>query len=133
MICSSICRNEVTCQKYTTSLFLVQRQKVVFLSNSHASLRCSLKKRVTTGFEHWTRAGRPTVCTLPLNFPSAHAIPLVVFLGINDCGTTECDGLESIVETLFDALHNLYVKAGARNFVLIDVPPIDRSPQGMIA
>jgi len=34
------------------------------------------------------------------------------------------------VEAIFDTLHNLYVKIGARNFVLIDVPPIDRSPGG---
>ena len=53
-----------------------------------------------------------------------------MFLGINDCGTTDSDELESIVESLFDVLHQLYVKAGARNFVLFDVPPIDRSPQG---
>ncbi|KAM5539794.1 hypothetical protein V8D89_006607 [Ganoderma adspersum] len=54
-----------------------------------------------------------------------------IFLGINDCGTTDSDELESIVEGLFDALHQLYVQAGARNFVLFDVPPIDRSPQAI--
>lgn len=31
-----------------------------------------------------------------------------------------------------DAVHELYVKAGARNFVFLDVPPVGRSPQGMI-
>ncbi|EIW82317.1 carbohydrate esterase family 16 protein, partial [Coniophora puteana RWD-64-598 SS2] len=35
------------------------------------------------------------------------------------------------VEAVSDALHSLYVKAGARNFVLLDVPPIDRSPQAV--
>lgn len=54
----------------------------------------------------------------------------VIFLGINDCGTSECDELDSVVEMIFDALHDLYVKVGARNFILIDVPPIDRSPEG---
>lgn len=29
-----------------------------------------------------------------------------------------------------DAVHTLYVKAGARNFVLIDVPPVNLAPQG---
>lgn len=29
-----------------------------------------------------------------------------------------------------DAVHELYVKAGARNFILIDVPPVHVSPQG---
>ncbi|KAF8189347.1 SGNH hydrolase-type esterase domain-containing protein [Pholiota molesta] len=54
-----------------------------------------------------------------------------VFLGINDCGTTERDELDSIVDNIFDTLHHLYVKAGARNFVLFDIPPIDRSPQAI--
>jgi len=49
-------------------------------------------------------------------------------LGINDCGRTYSDELEPIVEAIFDTLHDLYVKVGARNFVLLDVPPIDRSP-----
>ena len=54
----------------------------------------------------------------------------VISLGINDCGGTSSDELEPIVEAIFDILHDLYVKVGARNFVLIDVPPIDRSPGG---
>jgi len=52
-----------------------------------------------------------------------------VFIGINDCANY--DELEDSVEAVSDALHNLYVKAGARNFVLLDVPPIDRSPQAV--
>ncbi|KAJ8468269.1 hypothetical protein ONZ51_g9752 [Trametes cubensis] len=52
-----------------------------------------------------------------------------VFMGINDCGSNDIYDLESIVEAIDDAIHILYVKAGARNFVLIDVPPINRSPQ----
>ncbi|GLB40125.1 hypothetical protein LshimejAT787_0706350 [Lyophyllum shimeji] len=60
-----------------------------------------------------------------------HGTIYFVFLGINDCGTTECDELDSIVENIFDTLHQLYVKAGARNFVLFDIPPIDRSPQAI--
>lgn len=55
----------------------------------------------------------------------------VIFIGINDCGTADsADELEPIVETVFDTVHDLYIKAKARHFVLIDVPPIDRSPQG---
>ena len=56
--------------------------------------------------------------------------PAVLSLGINDCGRTFSDELEPIVEAIFDVLHDLYVKFGARNFVLIDVIPIDRSPGG---
>ncbi|KAK0206996.1 hypothetical protein DFS33DRAFT_1256362, partial [Desarmillaria ectypa] len=52
----------------------------------------------------------------------------VLYLGINDRGRTSSDELEPLVEALLDAVHDLYVKAGARNFVLVDVLPIDRSP-----
>ncbi|KAI0710089.1 hypothetical protein C8Q76DRAFT_624757 [Earliella scabrosa] len=52
-----------------------------------------------------------------------------VSMGINDCGSTDADELEPIVESVFDTVHDLYVKAGARNLILVDVPPIDRSPQ----
>ncbi|KAJ7156014.1 hypothetical protein C8R43DRAFT_818005, partial [Mycena crocata] len=53
-----------------------------------------------------------------------------VFIGINDCGSTAVDELEPIVESVLDALHDLYTKAGGRKFVIIDVPPINRSPSG---
>ena len=59
-----------------------------------------------------------------------HFVFPVFFLGINDCGRTEEDDLESIVETMFDGVHDLYIKAGARNFVFVDVPPMDRFPGG---
>ncbi|KAF9482559.1 hypothetical protein BDN70DRAFT_801301, partial [Pholiota conissans] len=57
----------------------------------------------------------------------------VLFLGINDCGGTRSDELEPIAEILFDAVHDLYVKAGARIFVVVDVPPINRSPSAVDA
>ncbi|RPD74508.1 hypothetical protein L226DRAFT_582184 [Lentinus tigrinus ALCF2SS1-7] len=52
----------------------------------------------------------------------------VLHLGINDCGATDEDDLDEIVEKLLDAAHDLYVKAGARNFIFMDVIPIDRTP-----
>ena len=71
----------------------------------------------------------------------------VIWLGINDCGCeshcsqslaqvhayypysgTASDGLEPIVEQLFDAMHDLYTKWKARSFLLIDVPPMHRCP-----
>ena len=55
---------------------------------------------------------------------------IVIFIGINDCGSNDVDDLDTAMEPIFDVLHDLYVKAGARNFVLVDVPPSDRSPQG---
>ncbi|GJE89904.1 hypothetical protein PsYK624_060160 [Phanerochaete sordida] len=55
----------------------------------------------------------------------------LLFLGINDCGATDADELAPAVERMVDALHDLYVRAAARNFVLVDVPPVDRSPQAV--
>ncbi|KIM66770.1 carbohydrate esterase family 16 protein [Scleroderma citrinum Foug A] len=52
-----------------------------------------------------------------------------IFLGINDCGSTDSDELEFVIETILDTVHDLYVKAGARKFIFVNVPPIDRSPQ----
>jgi len=52
----------------------------------------------------------------------------VLWLGINDCGNASADELEDVLDALFDIVHALYVKAGARNFLLMDVPPLDRSP-----
>ncbi|KAI0721952.1 hypothetical protein C8T65DRAFT_565188, partial [Cerioporus squamosus] len=58
-----------------------------------------------------------------------HDLSLPLFhLGINDCGATDEDDLDEIVEKLLDAAHDLYVKAGARNFIFMDVIPMDRTP-----
>jgi len=54
----------------------------------------------------------------------------VFFLGINDCGGIPGEDLSSSAEVLFDAIHRLYIGATARNFILVDVPPTDRSPAG---
>jgi len=42
------------------------------------------------------------------------------------------DELEDVVDTLFDAMHELYVKAGAINYLVMDVPPVGRSPGGKL-
>ncbi|KAL6304607.1 hypothetical protein BKA93DRAFT_270144 [Sparassis latifolia] len=56
----------------------------------------------------------------------------VFWLGTNDCGRTGAEDLEEIVDTIFDdGLDELYVHAGARNFLVIDVPPNDRSPAAL--
>ena len=54
---------------------------------------------------------------------------LVIFIGIQNV-LTDSDDVADIFKKLFAEITKLYVKAGARNFVIIDVPPIDRSPQG---
>ncbi|KAH0584706.1 hypothetical protein H2248_010233 [Termitomyces sp. 'cryptogamus'] len=52
-----------------------------------------------------------------------------IFLGINDLSLMDEDELDSVAELISDAMHDLYVKARARNFVVLDVPPVDFSPQ----
>ena len=54
----------------------------------------------------------------------------VFFLGINDCGGVPGEDLSSLVDVVFDAIHQLYIDVNARNFILVDVPPTDRSPAG---
>jgi hypothetical protein len=54
-----------------------------------------------------------------------------VYLGINDCGGRGDDILDIITTKLFDTLRDLYVKAKARNFVLIGVPPFQHTPMSM--
>jgi hypothetical protein len=45
---------------------------------------------------------------------------------------TDADELELIFEQIFDTMHDLYIKWKARSFLLIDVPPIQRSPGGPV-
>jgi hypothetical protein len=56
-----------------------------------------------------------------INHPIAH---------IFDGRSVSTDELEDILEHLSDIVHTLYVKAGARNFLFVDVPPLDWSPGG---
>lgn len=44
---------------------------------------------------------------------------------------TDADELEPIVEQIFEAMHSLCIKWKARSFLLIDVPPMYRSPGGI--
>ncbi|KAJ3508552.1 hypothetical protein NMY22_g16575 [Coprinellus aureogranulatus] len=55
---------------------------------------------------------------------------VVIWIGINDCGRNDPDDLPAIVEIVFDAVHKLYTEWKARAFLLIDVPPMHRSPGG---
>ena len=43
---------------------------------------------------------------------------------------TDADELEQIVEQIFEVMHDLYIKWKAGVFLLIDVPPMHRSPGG---
>ncbi|PBL03007.1 hypothetical protein ARMGADRAFT_281021 [Armillaria gallica] len=84
-------------------------------------------RRPTPMFPPSIRPNYLRFCTSrPFQYVQANRLVILVsYLGINDCGSTSAD---VIVEALFGAVHDLYVKTGARNFVLVDVPPIDRSP-----
>ncbi|KAF8799736.1 hypothetical protein BYT27DRAFT_7176126 [Phlegmacium glaucopus] len=70
-------------------------------------------------------------------FPSAKSLEnsdkalFIFWMGINDCGRTDADELEPIVEQIFDAMHDLCIKWKARYFLLIDLPPMQRSPGGI--
>ncbi|KAF9442649.1 carbohydrate esterase family 16 protein [Macrolepiota fuliginosa MF-IS2] len=68
--------------------------------------------------------------SLPLeNKPGPGQTTYIIFMGINDVGGASSDYLEAFISgQLLDGLHKLYTQARARNFILIDVPPTDRSP-----
>jgi hypothetical protein len=79
------------------------------------------------------RAQHYTVCARPMHLHHRRRSRIartVLAFGINDCGTHWPEDLEEIVDKVLDAAHELYVKAGARNFLFLDVPPIDRSSRG---
>ena len=70
-----------------------------------------------------------------LNWIYNCVVRTVLFIGINDVGSMpDEDDLEDMIgNTVMDAVHTLYVKAHARNFLLIDLPPMGRSPGGAYA
>jgi len=57
----------------------------------------------------------------------------VCWMGINDClsDRTDANDLEAIIEKIFEAMHDLYVKWKVRSFVIMDIPPLERSPGGV--
>ncbi|KZT70153.1 carbohydrate esterase family 16 protein [Daedalea quercina L-15889] len=53
----------------------------------------------------------------------------VTWVGINDCAFATEQTIPKVIDNLFDLQEKLF-EAGARNFLLIDVPPVHRSPGG---
>ncbi|KZT08256.1 carbohydrate esterase family 16 protein [Laetiporus sulphureus 93-53] len=53
----------------------------------------------------------------------------ITWVGINDCGGSDDEIIGSSLKELFKEQEALY-EAGARNFLLVDVPPIHLSPIG---
>ncbi|KAA1470954.1 hypothetical protein DENSPDRAFT_871282 [Dentipellis sp. KUC8613] len=92
-----------------------------------ATAEHDLSSQLTRFFTSFPKKDSPK--SAPLLNPDSTTY--LLFFGINDCGSNDSDDLETIVETVFDAIHDLYVKAGARNFIIVDVPPVDRSPQAL--
>ncbi|KAJ3557005.1 hypothetical protein NM688_g1712 [Phlebia brevispora] len=54
----------------------------------------------------------------------------IVFVGINDCAMMDIDRVPSRVDELFTHLRTVY-NAGAQNFLLVNMPPMERSPTGV--
>lgn len=72
----------------------------------------------------------PHLATKPEWAPWSEADSLfVTWVGINDCAFTNNESAPELVDTLFELQDSLYA-AGARNFLLIDLPPLERSPAG---
>lgn len=72
----------------------------------------------------------PHLATKPEWAPWSEADSLfVTWVGINDCAFTNNESAPGLVDTLFELQDSLYA-AGARNFLLIDLPPLERSPAG---
>ncbi|KAH0836857.1 hypothetical protein J3R83DRAFT_8645 [Lanmaoa asiatica] len=86
-----------------------------------ATVEYDLDGQLTRFFDEFSKRIEPEKATF------------IFFLGINDCGGIPGEDLSSLVEVLFDAIHKLCIDATARNFVLVDVPPTDRSPAGKSA
>ncbi|OSC97117.1 carbohydrate esterase family 16 protein [Trametes coccinea BRFM310] len=61
---------------------------------------------------------------------SAEDTLFVTWIGINDCARLELSDIPATLDDLFAEQELLY-ETGARNFLFIDVPPIDRSPVGV--
>ncbi|KAF8319339.1 hypothetical protein DL93DRAFT_2053618, partial [Clavulina sp. PMI_390] len=51
----------------------------------------------------------------------------VFWVGINDCASSFGEDISSLITELLKAADSVY-DAGARNFMFIDVPPIERAP-----
>ena len=51
-----------------------------------------------------------------------------LFFGINDSSHKE--EFSDSVDKVIDAARTLYVKSGARQLVFVDVPPMERAPDG---
>lgn len=58
---------------------------------------------------------------------SANDTLFAIWVGINDCGYSGPDRIPPKLVKLFSLVDLLY-SAGARHFMLIDIPPINRSP-----
>ncbi|KAI0792720.1 hypothetical protein C8Q75DRAFT_578347 [Abortiporus biennis] len=97
-------------------------------ANPGDTVEDDLSDQLTRFFDRFPKKSSPQ--DQPILDPSETCY--VFWLGINDCGRTMEEDLEEITKTLIeDGIEELYTKASARNFLIFDVPPKDRSPGGL--
>ncbi|KAK0491442.1 hypothetical protein IW261DRAFT_1413746 [Armillaria novae-zelandiae] len=80
-----------------------------------------LPRQLSRFFTCFPKKRRPSNSDVPTLGLDPIKTIYVLYLGINDCGRTSSDELETIVEALLGAVHDLYIKAGARKFELVKV------------
>ncbi|KAL1667263.1 hypothetical protein GGF50DRAFT_112469 [Schizophyllum commune] len=55
----------------------------------------------------------------------------VFYFGINDCDTVLAEDVEAPIDKVLAAVRKLHEEHGARHFVLMDVPPLERAPEAL--
>ncbi|TRM62842.1 hypothetical protein BD626DRAFT_557770 [Schizophyllum amplum] len=53
----------------------------------------------------------------------------VFYFGINDCDVTLAEDVAPLVDKVLDAARTLRREVGATDFVIMDIPPLERSPE----
>ncbi|THU92330.1 hypothetical protein K435DRAFT_829659 [Dendrothele bispora CBS 962.96] len=111
---------------------VITMDMVSYLRTSHASV-CNLSVPGATAEDDLANQVTDYLCSRNKSSTSTNPKEdnYVFFFGINDCGNTEECLLSDIVENIIQYADRLYSEAGARKFIFIDVPPIDRSPGGL--
>ncbi|KAL1714652.1 hypothetical protein EV715DRAFT_257140 [Schizophyllum commune] len=62
---------------------------------------------------------------------SPNTTTYVFYFGINDCDTVLAEDVEAPIDKVLAAVRKLHEECGAKHVVLMDVPPLERAPEGM--
>ncbi|KAI5897434.1 uncharacterized protein SCHCODRAFT_02488547 [Schizophyllum commune H4-8] len=77
-------------------------------------------------------ANIPTAGSLKLGVAMKTLVVFSTFyFGINDCDTVLAEDVEAPIDKVLAAVRKLHEEYGAKHFVLMDVPPLERAPEGM--